>query len=264
MSGSQSPRASLRLWLLAGAGALAIHAAGVALALGSLSPEEPEDALGAPAIDIGLELMAPRAEPADLPVGPETDASAPSPAVVKQKAEAKPTDLLPTDAPTETEDPDRVVTTQESPKPKADEQEVTATQTAPSAESAAAVATAPASSETAREAPRAVVPAQGSGESERRARATWQKELAAHLDKNKRWPSDRTQRQAHIVVTFELDRAGHVLSASIAQSSGDASFDDAALAMMRRADPVPPPPPLVADEGLSFTLPVNFGGQRRK
>jgi TonB family protein len=55
-----------------------------------------------------------------------------------------------------------------------------------------------------------------------------------------------------------------VLSATIAQSSGDASFDQAALAMMRRADPVPAPPALVADEGLSFSLPVNFRAQRRK
>ena len=35
-------------------------------------------------------------------------------------------------------------------------------------------------------------------------------------------------------------------------------FDEAALAMLKRADPVPQPPPLVADEGLSFTLPVVF------
>ena len=28
--------------------------------------------------------------------------------------------------------------------------------------------------------------------------------------------------------------------------------------MLKRADPVPQPPPLVADEGLSFTLPVIF------
>ena len=28
--------------------------------------------------------------------------------------------------------------------------------------------------------------------------------------------------------------------------------------MVGRSDPVPPPPPLVADEGLSFTLPVIF------
>ncbi len=28
--------------------------------------------------------------------------------------------------------------------------------------------------------------------------------------------------------------------------------------MLQRSDPVPPPPPLVADEGLSFSLPVIF------
>jgi hypothetical protein len=28
--------------------------------------------------------------------------------------------------------------------------------------------------------------------------------------------------------------------------------------MFRRSDPVPQPPPLIADEGLSFTMPVQF------
>jgi TonB family protein len=42
------------------------------------------------------------------------------------------------------------------------------------------------------------------------------------------------------------------------KGSGDPVFDKAALAMVHRSDPVPPPPPLVADEGLSFTLPVVF------
>jgi len=258
-----APHPSLRLWLVAAVGAVALHAGGIALALASLPPEESPDDLGAPAIEIGVEPMAPRAEPVDLPVGPQTDASAASPPVVEQKAEEKPADL-PTDVPTETEDPDRVVTTQESQKPKAEEQEVTPTQTAPSAESTAAVAMAPPSSETLREAPRSVAPAQGTGESEQRARLTWQKELVVHLNKNRRYPADRTQREARIVIAFVLDRGGHVLSANIAQSSGDASFDREALAMMRRADPVPPPPPLVADEGLSFTLPVDFHGQPRK
>jgi TonB family protein len=49
-----------------------------------------------------------------------------------------------------------------------------------------------------------------------------------------------------------------VLSARVVQGSGDPAFDEAALAMMRRADPVPPPPPLIADAGLSFTMPVIF------
>jgi TonB family protein len=49
-----------------------------------------------------------------------------------------------------------------------------------------------------------------------------------------------------------------VLSSSIVRGSGDPSFDQAALDMLKRSDPVPSPPPLVADEGLSFTLPVIF------
>jgi TonB family protein len=89
-------------------------------------------------------------------------------------------------------------------------------------------------------------------------RATWQKELIAHLDKHKRYPSERSQKSAEILVSFALDRMGHVLSASIVKGSGDAAFDEAALAMVRKSDPVPMPPPLVADEGLNFTLPVIF------
>jgi TonB family protein len=89
-------------------------------------------------------------------------------------------------------------------------------------------------------------------------RATWQKELIAHLDRHKRYPAERVLKSAEILVGFVLDRMGHVLSASIVKGSGDQVFDDAALAMVRRSDPVPPPPPAVADETLSFTLPVIF------
>jgi TonB family protein len=49
-----------------------------------------------------------------------------------------------------------------------------------------------------------------------------------------------------------------VISTRVLKGSGDSSFDAAALAMLQRADPVPAPPPLVADEGLTFTLPVVF------
>jgi TonB family protein len=258
-----SPHASLRLWLAAAAVALAIHVGGAALALASLPPEEPDDAVGAPAIEIGMEPMAPRTEPTDLPIGPETEASAASPPVVEQKAEVKPTEL-PTDVPTATEDADRVVATHDTRKPKDEEQDVTASQTAPSAESAAAVAMAPPSSETARESIQSVAPAQGSGESERRARLTWQKELLAHINRHRRYPADRAQQEAHLMLAVVLDRTGRVVSASIARSSGDASFDKEALAMMRRADPVPPLPPLIADEGLSFILPVDFRPRGRK
>jgi protein TonB len=82
--------------------------------------------------------------------------------------------------------------------------------------------------------------------------------LVAHLDKHKRYPAERQQKTAEIVVSFAIDRLGHVLSTSIVKGSGDTAFDEAALAMVRRSDPLPPPPPLIADDGLSFTLPVIF------
>ena len=63
--------------------------------------------------------------------------------------------------------------------------------------------------------------------------------------------------RAEVLVSFVLDRVGHVVTKRIVKGSGDAAFDAAALDMLRRSDPVPPPP-LVADEGLIFSLPVIF------
>jgi periplasmic protein TonB len=248
---------SRRLWVLAAMGALALHIGGVVLAIAHLRTDDLDDSRGAPAIEIGLEMMSPHLESTDLPPGPDADASVASPALAEQKAEVKETEL-PKDVPTETEDPDRVVTPNDQKKPTEDDTKLAAVQTSASTESVAAEATATPSSEAIQQGPRSVAPAQGIGESARRMRATWQKELIAHLDKHKRYPAARSQKSAEIVVSFALDRMGHVLSISIVKGSGDAAFDEAALAMVRRSDPVPQPPPLVADEGLSFTLPVIF------
>ena len=91
---------------------------------------------------------------------------------------------------------------------------------------------------------------------------TWQRELAVHLDRHKRYPADRA-RDADIVLNMVLDRSGRVVSVSVVKGSGDIAFDEAAVSMLRRASPVPAPPPLIADEGLSFMLPVNFRRSKR-
>ena len=67
------------LWVVAGIIAVALHAGGVGLAFVSQARPTREPDLGAPAIEIGIELAAPKLEPTDLPVGPDTDAAAPSP-----------------------------------------------------------------------------------------------------------------------------------------------------------------------------------------
>jgi TonB family protein len=251
------PKPSRKLWVLAGFAALALHVGGAALAIAHLRTEEPDDYLGAPAIEIGLEMAAPKSEATELPPGPDSDASVASPALPEQQAEVKETDL-PKAVPTETEDPDRVVTTSEPKQPDKDEPEKAQVQTQASTESVASEATATPTSEAAPEAKHSVAPAPETGQAARRQRATWTKQLVAHLDRHKRYPAERQQKTAEIVISFVLDRTGHVLSTGIVKGSGDTVFDEAALAMVKRSDPVPQPPPLVADEGLNFTLPVIF------
>src|SRR6202047_3082532 len=201
---------SRRLWILAAVGALALHIGGAALAIAHLRSDDVDDSLGAPAIEIGLEMMSPHLEPTDLPPGPDADASVASPALAEQKTEVKETEL-PKEVPTEAEDPDRVEAPNDSKKPHQDGPQVAAVETSASAESVAAEATAMPSTEAIQEGPRSVAPVQGTGESVRRMRATWQKELIAHLDKHKRYPSEGCQKNAEILVSFALDRSDSVV-----------------------------------------------------
>jgi periplasmic protein TonB len=246
---------SRSVWITAGLGALAIHIACGALAFGFAQPDADDD-LGAPAIEIGIELMSPKLDPANLPVGPDTDASAPSPEVIEQKENLDPTNL-PKAPSTDTEDPDRLVSPTDAKKVTETPKTVTP-QTSPSEASIATEATAMPSINNATEAPRSVAPSPGTGESAVRERVTWEKELVAHFNKFKRYPADRAMQSAQVVVSFVLDRLGHIVSSQVVTGSGDQSFDNAAIAMLQRADPVPSPPPLVADQGLTFTLPVIF------
>jgi protein TonB len=250
-------RPDVRVWALAGIVALLFHVAAVASIFLYLRPEEDVDQDGAPAIEIGLEMTAPHEEPTDLPPGPVSDASSASPAVVEQKASLEQSEL-PKETPMETDDPDRLVSPDATKVQKEKDSEIKTVETTPSTESVAMEATAPPVSESVQEAPRSVAPVQGIDRSAQRVRSTWQKQLVSHLDRHKRYPTGKAPRNVEIMLSFTLDRIGHVLAVQIVKSSGDTAYDEAALAMVRRSDPVPQPPPIVADEGLTFTLPVVF------
>ncbi|BEV46857.1 TonB family protein [Afipia carboxidovorans] len=254
---------SHRVWVLAAIAALVLHGAVAAVAVASFSGTEDDEELGAAGIEVGLEFLAPRGEITDLPPGPDTEASAASPEVVEQKAEVKESDL-PQEKPVESEDPDRVVSPDKATDPKESDPNKAARQQTASTESVAAEATAMPTSEAAQQSDRSMTLAQGTGASKQRIRATWQKELVAHLDRHKRYPADRSDVSVKIMVSFEIDRTGRLIATTIAQGSGDPEFDQAALAMLKRSDPVPAPPPLVADEGLTFTLPVVFRARGQK
>jgi periplasmic protein TonB len=256
----QGFKSSRRLWSVAIAAALSLHVAAFTAALLARSPELDDDATGAPAIEISLEPAAPHVIDApDAPQGPLADEAAPAaPSVAASEAKES---NEPRIARTEADDAEFT----RDQRPDRPVEDTHAHQATPvlSNESIASEATAPPKSEVEREAPKPVAPAPGADSAARALKLTWQKALMAHLNRNKRYPAEAARRSVAVSIAFVLDRLGHVVSFSVKRSSGDRAFDDAALAMMKRADPVPAPPPVVADEGLSFDVPVMFRADRR-
>ena len=251
------PPPSRSLWTFAALAALVLHLGGIALGVATWSRPDVDDDVGAPGIEIGLEIAAPRGEDMDLPVGPDSEASAASSAQAERKVTEKESEL-PKETPHEAAEPDRLVATTTPEKHEESDPKAPPVATAPSRESAASEAAAMPTSQSATASDKSVTLAQGVGEAVARARAKWRNDLSATLKRHLRYPADRARQAAAVVVTFSIDRSGHLKSAAIARSSGDPSFDAAALAMLKRSDPLPPPPAGIADNELTLTAPVDF------
>ena len=60
------------------------------------------------------------------------------------------------------------------------------------------------------------------------------------------------------MIAFSMNRAGQVTSARLLQSSGDRVLDDEAVALPRRASPLPPPPAELGGGAINLNVPVRF------
>lgn len=86
--------------------------------------------------------------------------------------------------------------------------------------------------------------------------ASWRGSLNAHLNRFKRFPSGANP--GTVQVAFTIDRRGRVLAARLVRGSGDAALDQEAVAMVRRASPVPAPPDGLGGGSISLSVPVRF------
>jgi protein TonB len=248
---------SRRLWILAALAALALHLGGAALAIAHLRTDDGDDGLGANGVEIAFEMASPKVTDDNLPPGPDTDASVASPQLAEQKAEVKEADL-PKDRPTEAEDPDRIVTPNDTKKPREDEPKIAAVQTQASEEAPAQEATSRQTlDEKAPEAEKAKAPNLGIGKDKQKLTADWGRKISAYFELHKRYPSNKSK-AAKVKVSLVLNRRGNVVSVDIAEPSGDTAFDEAAVSMIHRSDPVPPPPAGLTDDQFRFSLDVNF------
>lgn len=247
---------SRRLWFLAAMLALVLHLGGAALAVGYLKADEDDGGLAANATEFAVELESPRVPDENLPAGPDVDAAQASTAQIEKKAEAKETDLA-ADRPTTSADADRVVTENKSKEPK-DDPRLAALQTEASPEQNAQVATARQQlDEKARESEQTKAPNSGIGKDRLALKAKWDKIISAYFQRHLRYPEKR-DKSAMVKVALVLNRRGNVVSVNVMESSGDQAFDDAAVSMVRRSDPLPPPPAELTDDQFSFNLPVKF------
>lgn len=215
-----------RRWTLSLAAVLGAHALPVLVAaywLGpSMSVPAPE-----PAIFIDMApIAAPPEPPSEQPPGPKQEkADAPQPKVQREIVKPPPV-------------PNAAVAIQQRPPEPPREQ----------AEKAAPQTTAP----PARPAPPA--PRLSGGE------PTWKGLVLAALDRRKQFPRDAQFRREQGVpwIRFVMDRNGKVLSSRIERSSGFRSLDAEAVALPKRAQPLPKPPEDVPGQTIELVVPVEF------
>ncbi len=89
---------------------------------------------------------------------------------------------------------------------------------------------------------------------------SWQTGLMRQLQRFKRYPASAHSHKEEgvVLLSFSLDRSGHVLAHSIARSSGFPDLDDEVMAMIMRAEPLPPFPASMVQDRIDLTVPIRF------
>jgi protein TonB len=109
-------------------------------------------------------------------------------------------------------------------------------------------------------APRTGAPAAAPSDAEQ----SWEQQILAKLEREKRYPSEAQQQSLEdfVTVRFVVDRQGKVLSARIVHSRGYAPLDAEALAVFRRVTLAPPPDEAKGDTFDRMVL-LHFFAPRR-
>lgn len=84
----------------------------------------------------------------------------------------------------------------------------------------------------------------------------WEANLVKHLERYKPAPSEHEE--GIVILGITVEHNGHVLSHRIVRSSGHPDLDDAVIAMIEHAQPLPPFPASMTEDKLDLTIPIRF------
>lgn len=222
--------------------ALSFHVAGAAALLARWN-DSSDLVANAPVITIELAPMpvAPETTPNELPPGPQQQDAEREP---EPKKPLEKQIELPPDMNAETLQavvPPKTVEKPQEKKPKH-----------------SSLASAPSSAETRSD--RASAPTAGANSQNPNAVPNWKSQLAAQLERNKRYPPEAQSRgeQGTAQLAFSVDRSGGIHNARIARSSGSSALDQATLDLIARAAPLPPPPPEILGGQIPISVPIRY------
>jgi protein TonB len=254
-------------WGVCFALAFTFHAAG-AMALLARWNDDSDLVANAPVImiDLAPAPVAPAIVPTELPPGPVESQAQPEPQpepvqekpVEKTEIEPEPVPVQPVEKldlkPQPTPQPELSVMPPPKPVEKPKEKEAKK----PKRTKQASLASAPSTAE--QRAERAAAPMPGASSNNPNAVPSWKSRLVAQLERNKRYPSDAQSRgdQGVVQLAFSIDRSGGVHHARIVRSSGSSALDEATLALVARAAPLPPPPPELSGAQIAIVVPIRY------
>lgn len=94
------------------------------------------------------------------------------------------------------------------------------------------------------------------------ALVNWRGLLQGHLAKYKRYPREASRRRHEGVVQvgFSIDPQGSITNSKVFKSSGSVFLDKEAIALLKRASPLPKPPAMLMGDKASISLvfPIDF------
>ena len=100
----------------------------------------------------------------------------------------------------------------------------------------------------------------GNASPDRLARHPYFARLMAWLQRHKTYPAElkRAKKQGTVLLNFSIGRRGELRSARVVATSGEPMLDQAALAMLQRASPMPALPDDLGLDTLTLTIPVEY------